>query len=93
MDSILVLGLIPGTNIQISFGAWIALMLVLAVAFKLYKRRIWAAIEAVTRQLGHYYDIYVRGYLEHYADRYLGTPTRQPLHASQLHRRLPRPAR
>ena len=40
MYSLLVLGLIPGTDIQISFWAWMVLMAGLLVAFKLCHRRI-----------------------------------------------------
>lgn len=40
MYSLLVLGLISGTNIQISFWAWIIIMATLIVAFKLLHKRI-----------------------------------------------------
>lgn len=40
MYSFLVLGLIPGTNIQISFWAWMVLMAGLLIAFKIYRRRV-----------------------------------------------------
>jgi hypothetical protein len=42
--SFLVLGLIPGTNIQIGFWAWIVLMVGLIITFKIYKRRLYRAI-------------------------------------------------
>jgi hypothetical protein len=41
----LVLGLIPGTNIQISFWASIAMMVVFVIAFMIYKRRLTAIIK------------------------------------------------
>ena len=40
MYSLLVLGLIPGTNIQISFWAWIGLMIGLVLAFMLSRHRL-----------------------------------------------------
>lgn len=81
MDSILVLGLIPGTDIAIGFWAWIGLMALLAVAFKLYGNRVVTLAE---RQIEVWWERFTEnvGILEH-----------KPLHASQLHRRLPRPAR
>ena len=40
MYSLLVLGLIPGTDIQINFWAWLILMAGLIVAFKLLHKRV-----------------------------------------------------
>lgn len=45
MYSFLVLGLIPGTNIQIGFWTWMVLMVGLIITFKIYKRRLYRAIE------------------------------------------------
>jgi hypothetical protein len=42
----LVLGLIPGTNIQIGFWASIGLMIGLVIAYKLYKKRLFGLIGA-----------------------------------------------
>lgn len=33
MQELLVLGLVPGTNIQITFGAWVVVMCILAGVF------------------------------------------------------------
>lgn len=89
MDNILVLGLIPGTDIAISFWAWMVLMVALAVALRVYGRRWLRVTQDELRQLGEYLDHYLSLYL----DEYLAGRQRRPLHASQLHRRLPRPAR
>jgi hypothetical protein len=40
MGNLLVLGLIPGTNIEISFQAWLVLMAVLPFAYKRSKPRL-----------------------------------------------------
>ncbi len=40
MYSFLVLGLIPGTNIQLSFQAWLGLMLVLIVCARVFRAQI-----------------------------------------------------
>lgn len=40
MDSFLILGLIPGTNIQISFWAWVIITALSLIGFKLYRKRI-----------------------------------------------------
>ncbi len=64
MDNVLVLGLIPGTNIAISFQVWIALgmaLLTVTPARRIYVHRQLAIIRSAMRQ---------------------------PMHASQLHRRL-----
>lgn len=44
--SFIVLGLIPGTNIQIGFWAWIVLMVISLAVFKLYKHRLVSIISA-----------------------------------------------
>lgn len=44
MYSILVLGLIPGTNIQISFWVWIILMIGLVLAFRKYKEQLYSRV-------------------------------------------------
>lgn len=46
MYSFLVLGLVPGTNIQISFWAWIIIMAVLLVVAKRFKATIEQRIDA-----------------------------------------------
>lgn len=78
--SLLVLGLIPGTDIQIGFSAWVVMMIVLLIGFKLYRQRVARAVRSLAMETwkrfeGHY-DL-----------------VRQPLHASQLHRRLTQTAR
>lgn len=45
MYSIVVLGLIPGTNIQISFGAWVVLMLLLPFIAQRLKNPVRQVIE------------------------------------------------
>lgn len=40
MYSFLVLGLIPGTNIQIGFWAWVVITIGCYIAFRHYKQRI-----------------------------------------------------
>lgn len=64
VESILVLGLIPGTNIAISFQVWIALIVLLIIARPVHNLYIQ-------------YELFM-----------LERVKRQPLHASQLHRRL-----
>lgn len=71
MYSFLVLGLIPGTNIQISFWAWLVLMALLAVAFKRYKHYAAERIEAWWHQF----------------DDIDSAKQRKPLHANHLHLR------
>jgi hypothetical protein len=44
MYSILVLGLIPGTNIQINFWVWIILMIGLVLAFRKYKEQLYSRV-------------------------------------------------
>lgn len=51
MYSFLVLGLIPGTNIEISFWAWLVLMAGLLIAFKLYRKRVMKLIADWWRSL------------------------------------------
>lgn len=72
MYSLLVLGLIPGTNISISFQAWIILMLGLAIAFKFYRRRVleylamwWRSLEGIedTRRVVHASQLHRRLHL------------------------------
>lgn len=77
MYSFIVLGIIPGTNIQIGFWAWMGLMIAFAVAFKLSKPRLVAMIS----NWWHQFD----------DENYL--ISRTTMHASQLHRRLHRAVR
>jgi large-conductance mechanosensitive channel len=53
MYSFLVLGVVPGTNIQITFGVWLSMLaafVVAAAAVLLYLRRIGKAEQAKTVQ-------------------------------------------
>jgi hypothetical protein len=77
MYSLLVLGLIPGTNIQIGFWAWIILTAILMITFALYKQHLVRLIKRWWHQF----------------DEDAGSLARRPLHASQLHRRLHQLAR
>lgn len=70
MYSFIVLGLIPGTNIQINFWAWIIIMIGLTVtAYKLRFRVVrlvsnwWGQLdnEAETRQPLHASQLHLRG--------------------------------
>lgn len=71
MYTFLVLGLIPGTNIQIGFWAWVIIMVALVVAFRSSKSYI---IEMLNKWW-HQFD-----------DDLEGVP-REPLHANRLHLR------
>lgn len=71
MYNFLVLGLIPGTNIEIGFWAWIIIMGGLAVAFRRYKPYL---IEAVIKWW-------------HQFDEDLESVPHEPLHANRLHLR------
>jgi hypothetical protein len=71
MYNFLVLGLIPGTNIQIGFWTTIIIMLILMVAFKRYKSYLIGAIN----KWWHQFD-----------DDLEGVP-HEPVHASRLHLR------
>ena len=71
MYSILVLGLVPGTNIQINFWVWVILMIGLVLAFRKYREQIYARIE----EWWHQFD-----------DEVENLP-RKPLHAKRLHLR------
>lgn len=60
MDALLLLGIIPGTNIQISFDSWLrgtAVLLVLVTIFGIYRKRMMILIAVgklvalVTRRL------------------------------------------
>lgn len=75
--SFIVLGLIPGTNIQIGFWAWIALTILFFIGFRIYKGRLTTIIS------GWWHQFDDENYLL----------SRTTLHASQLHRRLHRAAR
>ena len=77
MYDFLVLGLIPGTNIQIGFWASIGLMIGLVIAYRLYRRRLFKLIEDWWHQF----------------DEEAGGSARKPLPASRLHRRLHQMAR
>ena len=63
MYNFIVLGYVPGTNLQLTFQAWLIIYGLAAVAFALYK------LSQLHRELS------------------LNVFTRQPLHATQLHRR------
>ena len=65
MYTFLVLGLIPGTNIQISFQAWLDMAAALPFVAAFIKLHLYHRLTAAS-------DIAIR----------------QPLHASQLHRRI-----
>lgn len=81
MYSLLVLGYIPGTNIQISFQAWLIMLVVLPVIIKLSWPRLWPKLKPRLDQV-------VQAALTLTA-AYLASDTmRQPLHASQLHQRV-----
>jgi hypothetical protein len=71
MYSFLVLGLIPGTNIQIGFWTSIVLMLALAVVFKRYKQ---------------YLIQFVLNWWHQFDEDVAGMP-RKPLPANRLHLR------
>jgi hypothetical protein len=71
MYTFLVLGLIPGTNIQIGFWGWAIIMIALAIVFRIYKSRL-------TR--------YVKSWWHQFDDELDELP-RKPLHASRLHLR------
>lgn len=71
MYSFLVLGIIPGTNIQIGFWAWIILMAGLIIAFRRYKQQLIALVE----NWWHQFDEDAEG------------SARRPLPANQLHLR------
>ena len=68
MYTFLVLGLIPGTNIQINFYAWIIIMSGLIITAYRLRPRLVQAIS----NWWHQFD---------------KAPSRQPLHANQLHLR------
>lgn len=71
MYSFLVLGLIPGTNIQIGFWSWIIITLVVAVIFYRYSKNI-------ARYMNSWW---------HQFDDDLEELPREPLHANHLHLR------
>jgi len=71
--SFIVLGIIPGTDIQIGFWPMMGLMVTSLAAFKIYKPRLVK---------------YVSDWWHQYDD--LEDPAHQRLHASHLHRRLPK---
>lgn len=64
MDNIIILGLIPGTNIQISFWAYIALMIFAIAAFfgarRWYRHRTFE-IALPQRVLLHANELHFRG--------------------------------
>ncbi len=76
MYSFIVLGIIPGTDIQIGFWPTMGLIAVSVIIFRIYKPRL----AKILRDWWHQYDD-----VQDLAHR--------PLHASRLHRRLPKPAR
>lgn len=71
MYTFLVLGLIPGTNIQINFWAWLIIMVALIPAFRKAKPHV---IQHVGNWWRQFDDINESG-------------QRKPLHASRLHLR------
>lgn len=79
MYNFIVLGQIPGTNIRISFAAWMglaALILLSSLAVKRYLSRNQLMGLAVKQRFSQVYQTVV-----------VTLPPR-PLHASQLHQRL-----
>lgn len=79
MYSLLVLGLIPGTNIQIGFWAWVGLMICLLIIVKLYWRR--------ARSLATSF------FQDKWQSLYDEDGLHDPWHASRYHRRLDLKAR
>lgn len=71
MYNFLVLGLIPGTNIEIGFWSWIIIMVALMIAYRHYKQYL---IEMIDRWW-HQFD-----------EELEGVP-HEPLHANRLHLR------
>lgn len=71
MYTFLVLGLIPGTNIQIGFWGWIIIMSASVIVYKRYKDHL--------RQ-------YLDNWWHQFDDDLEGVP-HEPLHASRLHLR------
>ncbi|HET7060071.1 MAG TPA: hypothetical protein VFH99_01995 [Candidatus Saccharimonadales bacterium] len=71
MYSFLVLGLVPGTNIQIGFWTWIIIIIGLVTVFRHYKHYL---IEIIDRWW-------------HQFDEDLEGMPREPLHANRLHLR------
>ncbi|HVI60899.1 MAG TPA: hypothetical protein VM535_01940 [Candidatus Saccharimonadales bacterium] len=71
MYDFLVLGLIPGTNIQIGFWTWIIIMLALTIGLTKYREQIERAVKNWWHQFDD--DEMVEG--------------RQPLPANRLHLR------
>lgn len=57
MYSFIVLGIIPGTNIQIGFWAMMALITASLVAFKIYRHRLVKMISAWWHQYDDIEDI------------------------------------
>jgi uncharacterized membrane protein YhaH (DUF805 family) len=50
MQTFFVLGLIPGTNIQISFQAWLGIMAFLISTIAIYRRRLHGRNETFSSQ-------------------------------------------
>ncbi|HVV67052.1 MAG TPA: hypothetical protein VHB72_03205 [Candidatus Saccharimonadales bacterium] len=71
MYTFLVLGLIPGTNIQIGFWAWLIIMIAFLLTFRKTK-------PYVTQHIGNWW---------HQFDDIEEPGQRKPLHASRLHLR------
>lgn len=71
MYTFLVLGLIPGTNIQIGFWSWIIIMAALGVVFRRYKHHLIKHVDAWW----------------HKFDEDLESLPHEPLHANRLHLR------
>jgi Sec-independent protein translocase protein TatA len=71
MYSFLVLGLVPGTNIQIGFWTWIIIMVVVTVVFRHYKQHL---VESLNKWW-------------HQFDEDVENVPREPMHASRLHLR------
>jgi hypothetical protein len=71
MYTFLVLGLIPGTNIQVSFWVWIILMIGLVLVFRKYRSQLYGRISDWWHQF----------------DENNENSGRKPLHANRLHLR------
>ncbi len=71
MYTFLVLGLIPGTNIQIGFWGWIIIMGISVIVYRRYKAHI-------RQHVGNWW---------HQFDDDLENVPHEPLHANRLHLR------
>lgn len=71
MYSLLVLGMIPGTNIQLSFWAWLAIIIFIPVFYRRYKTQLKR----------------LTPYIDEFLDLGRAPSPRLPLPARRLHRR------